>query len=148
MRHCNVVTSQFLCRTVQCGNATQLGCSMNGPLRCSMNGPLEWNRVHQILTHIHSNQWFPQAVSKETMGMWSSRNQDFTLPIIVLGVSLTFRSITFNWHKLSPNILLFIYLFIFTIISTYLEKHCFVYRSFSCCLAYFYLLLLSIADCV
>ena len=31
MRHRNPVTAQFLCRTVQFGNATQLLCSMNGP---------------------------------------------------------------------------------------------------------------------
>ena len=29
--HRNAVTSQFLCSRVQCGNATQLRCSMNGP---------------------------------------------------------------------------------------------------------------------
>ena len=32
MRHGNAVTLQFLCRTVQCDNAMQLWCSMNGPL--------------------------------------------------------------------------------------------------------------------
>ena len=31
MRHRNAITSQFLCRKMQCGNATQLRCSMNGP---------------------------------------------------------------------------------------------------------------------
>ena len=31
MHHLNVVTSQFKCRTVQCGNAMQLLHSMNGP---------------------------------------------------------------------------------------------------------------------
>ena len=33
MRDRNAVTSQFLCSRVQCGNATQLQRSMNGPLR-------------------------------------------------------------------------------------------------------------------
>ena len=37
MRHHNAVTLQFLCSRVQCGNATQLRCSMNGPLTCFMN---------------------------------------------------------------------------------------------------------------
>ena len=32
MWHRNAVTLQFLCRKVQCGNATQLRHSMNGPL--------------------------------------------------------------------------------------------------------------------
>ena len=31
MRHSNAVTLQFLCRKVQCGNATQLRRSMNRP---------------------------------------------------------------------------------------------------------------------
>ena len=46
MRHCSAVPSQFLCRRVQCGNATQLRCSMNGPLKWSKRvrpsfGPVE-----------------------------------------------------------------------------------------------------------
>ena len=32
VRHWNAITSQFLCSRVQCGNATQLQRSMNGPL--------------------------------------------------------------------------------------------------------------------
>ena len=32
MQHRNAVTSQFLCSWAQCGNATQLRCSINGPL--------------------------------------------------------------------------------------------------------------------
>ena len=37
MQHGSAVASQFLCRKVQCGHATQLRGSMNGPLHTSFN---------------------------------------------------------------------------------------------------------------
>ena len=32
MRHCSAITLQFLCRTLQCGNASQLRHGMKGPI--------------------------------------------------------------------------------------------------------------------
>ena len=64
MRHSSAAL-QFLCRTVRCGNATQLRCSMNGPLlRASLwkEDALFWG-THKILTPTFQNiQWSVSAV--------------------------------------------------------------------------------------